>query len=105
MSTTNTFEVAGLLSPLAARGVEKHLAQMPGIEHVSVNAVAGSATVTYDQGRIDPERIRAAIQDCGYHCAGEMLPRHMCGPMEHAVAPAHAHGHIQHEHPERHVHA
>ncbi|MFG3756466.1 heavy-metal-associated domain-containing protein, partial [Klebsiella pneumoniae] len=62
MSTTNTFEVAGLLSPLAARGVEKHLAQMPGIEHVSVNAVAGSATVTYDQGRIDPERIRAAIQ-------------------------------------------
>jgi len=105
MSTTNTFEVAGLLSPLSARGVEKHLAQMPGIERVSVNPVAGSATVTYDQRRIDPTRIQGAIQDCGYHCAGEMLPQHVCGPMGHAPTPAHRHNYAHPGHPPGDLHA
>ncbi|VWC92026.1 copper-translocating P-type ATPase [Burkholderia contaminans] len=102
MSTTATFEVAGLLSPLSARGVEKHLAQMPGVERVSVNPVAGSATVTYDPQRTDPERIRVAIMDCGYHCAGEMTPRHLCGPMEHAMHGA-AHAHVPAGHPPEHA--
>ncbi|CAJ0684019.1 heavy metal translocating P-type ATPase [Ralstonia holmesii] len=102
MSTTATFEVTGLLSPLSARGVEKHLAQMRGVERVSVNPVAGSATVTYDPRRTDSERIRVAITDCGHHCAGELTPHHLCGPMEHAMHRA-AHEHAPAGHPPEHA--
>ncbi|MEW6703621.1 MAG: heavy metal translocating P-type ATPase [Pseudomonadota bacterium] len=106
MSTTSTFEVAGLLSPLSARGVEKHLARIPGIERVVVNPVAGSATVIYDQWRIDPGRIRAAIEDCGYHCAGTMMPRHVCGPVDHAAHERGKHAHADtHDHAAKHDHA
>ena len=91
-----------MLSPLSARGVEKHLAQMRGVERVSVNPVAGSATVTYDPRRTDSERIRAAITDCGHHCAGELTPRHLCSPMEHAMHGA-AHEHVPAGHPPEHA--
>src|SRR5688572_3328456 len=48
---TSVIEVGGLLSVLSARGVEKQLARLPGVERVEVNYAAGSATVVYDEER------------------------------------------------------
>ena len=78
MNQSATFEVGNLLSPLSARGVEKRLKALPGVAGVSVNPVAGSATVSFDAAVASPERIRTAIEECGHHCAGELQPRHVC---------------------------
>lgn len=76
--TTKTFNVDGLLSVLGAQGIERQLQKLPGVSQVSVNNVSGSTTVTYDAGKTSSAGLQAAIQDCGFHCAGEALPAHMC---------------------------
>ncbi len=95
---TVTIEVGDLLSVLSALGVEKQLAMLPGVQRIEVNYVAGSATVVYDEIVTDLDTIKARVHECGYHCRGELLPRHVCVPEDPpaaAVAPAvHAgHGH------------
>ena len=75
---TSVIDVGQMLSPLSARGVEKQLAKLPGIHHVDVNYVAGSATVMYDESVIDLRTIKAKVEECGHHCSGELLPRHVC---------------------------
>ena len=71
-------EIRGLLSALSARGVEKQLLRLPGIKKADVNYVTSSATVTYDEATVDIDAIDARIHECGYHCSGEWLPRHVC---------------------------
>lgn len=76
MNRTRTFEVGGLLSSMSARSVEKQLSQVPGVTAVAVTYVAGSASVSFEADRTTPEKIRAAIEVCGYHCGGENTPAH-----------------------------
>ena len=76
--TTSTLEVGGLLSVLGARGIEKQLQHIQGVGRVSVNPVAGSATVTYDKAKTSVPALQAVIKECGFHCAGEALPKHVC---------------------------
>ncbi len=77
---TTTIDVAGLLSPLCAQGVEKQLCKMPGVKRTDVNFVSGNATVEYDESVTTLDRIKRCIRDCGYRCSGEMLPEHVCTP-------------------------
>lgn len=72
--------VGELLSPLGALGVEKQLSKLGGVTTASVNQVSGSATVTYDDGKIESADIESAIEQCGHHCAGELAPAHLCEP-------------------------
>jgi P-type Cu2+ transporter len=95
---TNTVDVSGMLSPLSARGVEKQLARLRGVKKVVVNYVSGSATVTYDEAQTDLKTIKAKVEECGYHCGGEMVPRHVCAPEDPpaeaaALIPTHT-GHV-----------
>jgi Cu2+-exporting ATPase len=75
---TSIIEVGGMLSALSARGVEKQLMKLPGIEKAEVNYVSGSATVTYNERVIALGEVQTKVQDCGYHCGGELLPKHVC---------------------------
>ncbi|MHB1230978.1 MAG: heavy metal translocating P-type ATPase [Burkholderiales bacterium] len=75
---TTIIDVRDLLSPLSARGVEKRLAQVPGIKQVDVNCASGSATVLYDETVTDIGSIQAKVQACGHHCGGELVPKHIC---------------------------
>jgi Cu2+-exporting ATPase len=77
---TIIIEVGGLVSALSARGVEKQVARIPGVERVEVNYAAGSATVVYDETRLDLKTLKARVQECGYHCGGELVPMHVCAP-------------------------
>ncbi|HML90836.1 MAG TPA: heavy metal translocating P-type ATPase [Methyloceanibacter sp.] len=77
---TAIVEVAGLISTLSAKGVEKQLARLPGVHKAEVNYVAGSATVVYDESRTDLKAIKAKVGECGYHCGGELVPTHICEP-------------------------
>ena len=97
---TSIVEVGGLLSVLSARGVEKQLSKLPGVKKVEVNYVAGSATVAYDDTLVDLKTIKARVHECGYHCAGEQMPKHVCTPEdppdEAVVVPMP--GHAEHAH-------
>jgi Cu2+-exporting ATPase len=100
-----TVAVVGLLSALSARGVEKQLIRLPGVHKVEVNYVADSATVVYDEAVTDLKTIKAQVHECGYHCAGERLPKHVCVPedppaafAEIVFAPAVHAGHVHEGH-------
>jgi copper chaperone CopZ len=77
---TTVIDVRDLLSPLSALGVEKQLAKLPGIMQIDVNSVSGSATVLYDEAVVEFSTIRAKVHECGHHCGGELVPRHVCEP-------------------------
>ena len=62
---TVTIEVAGLLSPLSALGVQKQLARLAGVTKAEVNYVAGSATVTFDDAVTDLSAISAVENNVG----------------------------------------
>ncbi len=107
---TITIEVGGMLSALSARGVEKQLMKLSGVRKAEVNYVAGSATVTYDDSVTDIKTIKAQVHECGYHCSGESLPRHLCAPedpptaaMALPSAPMHEHAaHVRRAEPASH---
>ncbi|MDI1251547.1 heavy metal-associated domain-containing protein [Thermomonas sp.] len=75
---TSIIEVGGMLSALSARGVEKQLMKLPGIEKAEVNYVCGSATAIYDERLIGLKEIQARVQQCGYRCSGALQPKHVC---------------------------
>jgi Cu2+-exporting ATPase len=77
---TTTVEVGGLLSPLSVRGVEKRLLAIPGVKRADVSYVSGSATVEYDEAVVALGTIKARVRECGYHCRGELVPKHVCQP-------------------------
>ena len=80
---TSTLEVGDLFSVLGAHGIEKQLQRIGGVARVSVNPVSGTTTVQYDPDETSLPAIQAAIEECGFHCRGEALPRHVCD--DHAV--------------------
>jgi Cu2+-exporting ATPase len=77
---TTIIDVRGLLSPLSARGVEKQLAKVPGVAQADVNCVSGSTTIRYDERVVDLTSIKAKVEECGHHCGGELVPKHICEP-------------------------
>ena len=91
-----TVEVGGLVSVLSARGVERQLRHLHGVTAVSVNYASQSATVDYDESETGVAALQAAIRECGYHCAGQLLPAHLCSARQDAaVHETHA-GHAGH---------
>jgi Cu2+-exporting ATPase len=77
---TTTVDVGGLLSPLSVRGVEKKLVAVPGVKRADVSYASGSATVEYDESVTDLKTLKATVRECGYHCRGELVPKHVCEP-------------------------
>jgi Cu2+-exporting ATPase len=75
--------------------VEAVLGRHPGVERVEANPVAQTATVVYDPSKTSLAELRHLMEECGYHCAGQSVPEHICDPeMEpdppHAAHAAHA---------------
>ena len=63
-----------MLSVLSVLGVEKRIGEVPGVESVTVNYAAGSATVRYDETRLEIADIKSAVRQSGYESAGEPAP-------------------------------
>ena len=61
--------------------VEAVLGRRPGVHAVDANPVAQTATVTYDPTRTTVAELSGWIRDCGYHCQGQSVPRHVCDPL------------------------
>ena len=91
---TLTLEVRGLFEELDHLAVERHVSALDGVHRAESNPASASVTVQYDPAVVDEAALRAAIRSCGFHCAGERLPNHVCHTLT-ADKPAHA-GHSGH---------
>jgi copper chaperone CopZ len=63
---TSVIEVRDMLSVLSVLGVEERIGQVPGVESVTVNYAAGSATVRYDETRLEIADIKSAVRQSEY---------------------------------------
>ena len=87
--TTATLHVGGLHYASEKAVVERVLGGRPGVVEVDANPVAQTATVTFDPEVTSVAELRSWVEECGYHCAGQSVPGHVCDPMlEPGGAPA-----------------
>ena len=61
--------------------IEGTLGRLDGVRSVEANPVAQTATVSYDPSATNVGELRRWIEECGYHCVGQSVPRHVCHPM------------------------
>ena len=59
---TSVIEVRDMLSVLSVLGLEKRIGAVPGVESATVNYAAGSATVRYDETRLDIADIKSGVR-------------------------------------------
>ena len=96
-AVTAVLEVGGLHWGSEKAVVETTLGRLPGVRAVDANPVAQSATVAYDPDETSVAELRRWVEDCGYHCAGQSVPGHLCHPMEEPGASTPPDGHASHE--------
>jgi Cu2+-exporting ATPase len=77
------------------------LRRRPGVVEATVNPVAQSATVVFDPAVTSLAELRGWVEQCGYHCAGQSVPAHLCDPMDEPShdGPQGHDGHAGHETP------
>jgi copper chaperone CopZ len=66
---TSVIEVHDMLSVFSVDEVEKRIGAVPGVESVTVNYAAGSATARYDETRLEVADIKSAVRQRGYESA------------------------------------
>ncbi len=87
---TAVMEASGMLRASEKSVVETALGRRPGVEEVEANPVAQTATVTYDPSVTSIEELSRWVTECGYHCAGQSVPEHICDPL---LEPGHSEHH------------
>ena len=75
---TVVLQVGGMQFASEKHKVESFLGGQPGVIAVEDNPVAQSATITFDPAATSTEALRELVIGCGYHCAGESVPEHVC---------------------------
>src|SRR3954454_25018857 len=85
---TAVLEVAGVQWASQKATVEAVLGRRPGVLAVEANPVGQTAVVTYDTAATSIRQLSAWVRDCGYHCAGQSVPRHVCDPAAEPHDPA-----------------
>ena len=63
---TSVIEVHDMLSVLSVDEVEKRIGEVPGVESVTVNYAAGSATVRFDETRLQIGDVKSAVRQRGF---------------------------------------
>ena len=58
--------VRGMTCANCSRGVERKLASTPGVAKAAVDLAAGQATVEFDDGVVQPEKLAAVVRSLGY---------------------------------------
>jgi Cu2+-exporting ATPase len=108
-TATAVLDVRGLHWATERNVVESVLGRRTGVLEVAANPVAQTATVRFDPARTSVRELRDWVRDCGYHCAGQSVPRHLCDPLAEPYphtrpeAPPHA-GHVEPATPPAHAH-
>ncbi|WP_314172140.1 heavy metal translocating P-type ATPase [Streptomyces winkii] len=74
-------DVRGMLRASQQSTVTTVLERRPGVLAVETNPVAQTATVDFDPQLTSVTDLRRWVSDCGYHCAGQSVPSHICDPL------------------------
>ena len=93
--STAVLEVSGVQWASSKNVAEAVLSRRPGVLDVEANPVAQTATVTYDPSRTSVAELAGWVRDCGYHCAGQSVPDHICDPLAEPAAAGTKHDHPQ----------
>ena len=73
---TSVIEVRDMLSVLSVLEVEKRIGEVPGVESATVNFAAKSATVRYDETRLEVADIKSDVRQRGYEPEGAPPHKH-----------------------------
>ncbi|MFF9136759.1 heavy metal translocating P-type ATPase [Streptomyces albogriseolus] len=97
--STAVLELGGLRWASQQNVAAAVLGRRPGVLEVEVNPVAETATVVFDPNLTSLAELRRWVEECGYHCAGQSVPAHLCDPMAEPDPPhaATAAGHASRE--------
>ena len=95
MRSTAVLEVSGVQWATSKGVAEAVLSRRPGVLDVEANPVAQTATVTYDPSRTSVVELAGWVRDCGFHCAGQSVPDHICDPLAEPAAAGNKHDHPQ----------
>ena len=79
-SASVVLEASGQWFADEGRIVERGLRARAGVLGAQANPVSQTVTVRYDSSVTTPEDLRRWVLECGYHCRGESVPRHICAP-------------------------
>src|SRR6266508_1391347 len=90
--STAVLDVHPMLRASEKVRVEVVLGRQAGVERVEANPVAQTATVTYDPSKTSLAELRRLVEQCGYHCAGQSVPEHICDPEMEPDPPHPGHG-------------
>jgi HlyD family secretion protein len=71
---TGVIDVPEMLSALSVDEVEERIGEVPGVESVTVDFAAGSATVRYDETRLQIADVRSAVRERGHEPAAPAAP-------------------------------
>ncbi|MEW5745073.1 MAG: heavy metal translocating P-type ATPase [Nitrospirota bacterium] len=85
MVKEKVFEAGGLLRGSSGPALETFLRRQPGVHRAEASYMSETVTVAYDEDVVTESAVRDLIGQCGYHCRGEVLPRHVCAPDQGAV--------------------
>ena len=89
---TVVLHVGGLRFGTEKAVVERALGRRPGVLDVSANPSAQTASVKFDPEKTSVAVLRRWVEECGYHCAGQSVPDHICDATADPAAPtAHVH--------------
>jgi len=80
-SATVVLHVGGMYRGSEKSVVERALGRRPGVVGVEANPVGQTATVTFDTSKTSVAELRRWVEDCGFHCAGQSVPEHICDPL------------------------
>ncbi|NMR32531.1 heavy metal translocating P-type ATPase, partial [Arthrobacter sp. SF27] len=85
-------EVSGVHRASSKSVSESVLSRRPGVLSVETNPVAQTANVTFDPDQTSVAELTRWVRECGYHCAGQSVPEHICDPMheDHAGHESHS---------------
>ena len=77
---TATLDVGGMLAMLDYQAVEKQLSRIPGVQRATASIASSSATVEFDETVTSVAALKDKINECGFHCTGQIMPKHVCEP-------------------------
>ncbi len=67
--TEKTFNVPDMSCGHCKAAVEGGLNELPGVERADADIGRGTVEVSYDEGRVTTEKLKAAIEEVGYTVA------------------------------------
>lgn len=80
--STAVLDVRGMRWASEQNRINAVLGRRPGVLQVESNPVAQTATVVFDPTVTSLTQLRDWVRECGFHCAGQSVPQHVCDPME-----------------------